>query len=245
MQNYLVYISYDGTNYAGYQLQKNAVTVAGKLIEALSAVFGTFSSFHGCSRTDSGVHAREFAFSFKSEKILEEISVVKALNFNLPDDISVRRCEYVSDNFHARYDVVRKEYIYFLYTGKTRDPFLKNYSFFINRDLDIDKMNRAAQSLVGTHDFSAFCASGGKIEDKTRTIYSAFFEKQEELIVFRICGNGFLYKMVRLIVGTLIYISDGKIDEDKITEMLESKILTPGFAAPSRGLFLNKVYYEN
>ena len=176
MQNYLVYISYDGTNYAGYQLQKNAVTVAGKLIEALSAVFGTFSSFHGCSRTDSGVHAREFAFSFKSEKILEEISVVKALNFNLPDDISVRRCEYVSDNFHARYDVVRKEYIYFLYTGKTRDPFLKNYSFFINRDLDIDKMNRAAQSLVGTHDFSAFCASGGKIEDKTRTIYSAFFE---------------------------------------------------------------------
>ena len=93
-----LYFSTIGTNYAGYQLQKNAVTVAGKLIEALSAVFGTFSSFHGCSRTDSGVHAREFAFSFKSEKILEEISVVKALNFNLPDDISVRRCEYVSDD---------------------------------------------------------------------------------------------------------------------------------------------------
>lgn len=245
MQNYLIFISYDGTEYAGYQMQKNAVTVSEKVMQALKSVFGNVEEMHGCSRTDSGVHAYNFGISFKSEKILPPQSVVKALNANLPSDIAVKNCQYVPDDFHARYSAVKKEYIYRIYNGDTRDPFFGKYSFFRPGKLDIDKMNRAAQVLVGKHDFSAFCASGGKTEDRTRTIFHASFEREGDFVVFRICGDGFLYKMVRLIVGTLLYVSDGKLGENEISAVLKSGERPFGFAAPPEGLFLNKVYYED
>lgn len=245
MQNYLIYISYDGKNYAGYQVQKNADTVGKRILSALNSVFEKTEEVHGCSRTDSKVHAREFAVSFKSEKLLDENSVVKALNANLPDDISVKRCEYKSDCFHARYSVKKKEYIYCIYNGKVRDPFFKNYSLFWNKDIDISKLNLCAELFVGTHDFSAFKASGGKTEDCVRTVYSAYFEKKGDFVIFRISGNGFLYKMVRLIVGTLLSVSDGKLSAEDIKTLLNGKNQTPGFTAPPHGLFLNKVCYED
>lgn len=245
MQNYLIYISYNGKNYAGYQLQKNANTVGAEIKKALLSLFGEISELHGCSRTDSGVHAKEFAVSFKAEKQMPEKTVVKALNAKFPSDISVSRCEYVPDSFHARYSVKKKEYRYVIYTGKTRDPFLSDFSYSVGRNLDIEKMNRAAGFLVGKHDFTAFKAVGGKTEDCVRTIFSAGFEENGNVTVFSIVGDGFLYKMVRLIVGTLIDVSDGKIKAEDIPEILKEKKQTPGFAAPPQGLFLYRVYYED
>ena len=245
MQNYLIYISYNGKNYAGYQLQKNANTVGAEIKKALVFLFGEVYELHGCSRTDSGVHAKEFAVSFKAEKVMEESAVVRALNAKLPSDIAVGWCEYVPDSFHARYSVKKKEYRYFIYTGKTRDPFLSDFSYSVGRPLDIEKMNKAAEYLVGKHDFTSFKAAGGKTEDCTRMIFSAQFEKKGDVVVFSVTGDGFLYKMVRLIVGTLIDVSDGKIDAEDIPRILSSKKQTPGFAAPPQGLFLYRVYYED
>lgn len=245
MQNYLIYISYDGTNYSGYQIQKNADTVGIRIKTALIFVFGEISELHGCSRTDSGVHANEFAVSFKSEKKLPEDSVVKALNSRLPEDISVLRCKYCDDNFHARYSVIKKEYVYYIYNGENKNPFYRNYSFFKRGIIDVERMDSCAQLFLGTHDFSSFKASGGKTENSVRTIYSASVEKKDNFVIFKICGNGFLYKMVRIIVGTLLSVSDGKLSETDIINRLDSENVQIGFTAPPQGLFLNKVYYED
>lgn len=245
MQSYLIYVSYNGKNYAGYQIQKNANTVGAEIKKALISVFGEVSELHGCSRTDSGVHARNFAVSFKSERVLSEEKTVKALNSRLPVDISVKSCEYVPDGFHARYSVKKKEYVYVVYTGKIRDPFISDFSYFFGRPVDIKKANRAAEYFIGTHDFSAFAAAGSKVEDRVRTIYSAKFEQKGDLAVFSVTGNGFLYKMVRMIVGTLLDVSDGKIEVDAVGDIIKSKRKTPGFTAPPQGLFLIKVYYED
>lgn len=243
MQNYLIRMKYNGTNYSGYQRQKNSNTVGEEVFSCLQKVFGSIVSLSGCSRTDSGVHALDYAISFKSEKVLPEETVIRALNHYLPSDISVFSCIYVPDDFHARYDVTEKEYIYKIYNGKTSDPFYRDFSLFYPQALNLEKMNAAASVLVGTHDFTAFMAAGSKITDCVRTIYTAFFDRDGEIVTFHISGNGFLYKMVRLIVGTMIFVSEDKLSPEEVFSVLSDKKQTPGFAAPPQGLYLNKVTY--
>ena len=242
--NYCVNICYKGTDFCGYQLQPKGRTVAGEIRSALTELFGSYTDLAGCSRTDSGVHANDYCFSFKAEKTLPPDTVVKALNNKLPYDVRVKSCRYADDDFHARYSVKAKEYLYVIYTGETASPFYAEYSHHYPRPLDLERMNAAAEKFVGTHDFSAFKAAGSKDVDPVRTIYSASFERKGDVVEFRIRGDGFLYKMVRLTVGCLLKVAEGKISPEDIDTMLfTGKNILP-YTVEAKGLFLNKVLYE-
>lgn len=242
---YLLTISYDGRNYCGYQKQKNGVSIQEKLTDAAKVLFGEGTKITGCSRTDSGVHAVAFKATLESEnaKIKPE-KLPSALNAHLPPDISVRDATEVDNDFHPRYSVKEKEYRYVICNASTRDPFLDGRAYFFPKKLDAEIMNEAAQYLVGKHDFKAFMASGSKIEDTVREIYSCSVTREGDNITVSVRGNGFLYNMVRIIVGTLIAVSDGKIEKTDIAKIVESKDRkNAGPTAPAEGLYLYDVKY--
>ncbi len=238
-------ISYDGRNYCGYQKQKNGVSIQEKLTEAADALFGESTKITGCSRTDSGVHAVAFKATLESEnaKIKPE-KLPSALNAHLPADISVRDASEAKKDFHPRYSVKEKEYRYIICNASTRDPFSEGRAYFFPKKLDVKAMNEAAQQLVGRHDFRAFMASGSKIEDTVREIYSCTVTREGDNVTVSVRGNGFLYNMVRIIVGTLIAVSDGKIEKTDITKIIESKDRkNAGPTVPAEGLYLYDVKY--
>lgn len=249
----LLNISFLGTNYCGYQVQPNGVTVQQKLNEAAKALFGYDCDIVGCSRTDSGVHANEFcaAVTVKGEPFLNtRIPVEKiagAMSYYLPEDISVTDAREVDDDFHPRYDVLYKEYVYKIWNGKTRNPFLMDRAWHCPRRIDDDalsEMNRAASLLKGKHDFSSYMASDTKVKDTVRTVFEADVRRDGDLIEFRISADGFLYNMVRIITGTLVDVAYGRIsanDIEKITESCNRSLA--GTTAPSHGLYLNRVVY--
>ena len=240
----LLKISYLGTNYHGWQVQPNGITVQETLQNALEQLYQKRPALTGCSRTDSGVHAKEFYCHFDTEKHIPENNVINALNTMLPNDIAVLSCEYVEDDFHARYSSKGKEYIYQIYNGKILNPFLYETSWHISRKLDMDKMNQFAKDLVGKHDFIAFSSSGRTVTDTVRTIEYCTVEACDDIITVKVRADGFLYNMVRIIVGTLVDVSDGKIDCNSALEIIESKDRTSaGFTAPPKGLFLNRVFF--
>ena len=244
---YLLTVEYDGTCYHGYQVQSGQITIQEKLQDAVEKLFGKRYPIVGCSRTDSGVHARDFKITFSTNDDSPKIPTEKipiALNLYLPDDIAIKAAETVSDGFHVRYDVRSKEYEYLILNSRIRSPFLRSRAYFYSFPLDDKLMNEAAQYFLGTHDFSAFMSSGSDVEDMVRTIYSCAVERKGELITVRISGNGFLYNMVRIIVGTLIEVSCGKIEPEKIPKIIASKERSmAGFTAPACGLYLNRVEY--
>ncbi|MDF2686393.1 MAG: tRNA pseudouridine synthase [Clostridia bacterium] len=244
MTNYLIRIQYDGSAYSGYQQQINGLAIGELILKALKSIFGQVFELKGCSRTDKGVHALDFCVSFKTEKQMGTDNLIKALNFYLPRDIVVFDCQYVPDNFHARYDVTSKEYIYKIYNKAYRSPFYDKYMLFIPYPLDLDSMNRAAALVCGKHDFSAFMAAGSDIDECIRTVFYANFTRDDDIVTFRIAADGFLYKMVRIIVGNMIAVSQGKIKADEITDIIEKKKANAGTVAPALGLYLNKVYYK-
>ncbi len=242
---YLLTISYDGSNYCGYQKQKNGVSVQEKLTEAAAVLFGDGTKITGCSRTDSGVHAVAFKATLESEnaKIKPE-KLPSALNAHLPADISVRNASEVTGDFHPRYSVKEKEYRYVICNAQTRDPFTLGKAYFFPKRLDEKIMNEAAAHIVGRHDFRAFMASGSKIEDTVREIYSCTVIREGDTVTVSVRGNGFLYNMVRIIVGTLIAVSEGKIPKTDIIKIIESKDRkNAGPTAPSEGLYLYDVKY--
>lgn len=244
MNCYMIKFRYDGTDYAGYQRQANANTVGEEILKALTTLFGSVENLSGCSRTDSGVHANCYCASFRSEKSLETARVVRGLNGILPRDIAVFDCCEVPPDFHARYSVKAKEYIYLILNSSVRNPFYEKYALLFPTRIDTDELNRECAAFVGTHDFSAFCAAGASVEDKVRTIESVGFERNGDLVVFRVRGNGFLYNMVRIMVGTCLDIASGKIEKGKIGEIINSKDRkNAGHTAPPHGLFLNDVIY--
>ncbi len=244
MRNILLTLKYDGTNYHGWQIQDNAVTVQQVLSDAIEKIAKQKIMPIGCSRTDSGVHANMFCCNFQSEITIPDNEIVKALNGNLPFDVAVTNCTTVSDDFHARYDCKSKEYIYQIVASPVRNPFLDNYSIHYKYPLNIDDMNYAARQLIGKHDFSAFCSVGSSVQSTERQIFNAGFERNGDLVTFSIEGDGFLYNMVRIIVGTMFYVSQGKIDKDDIGRIILSKKReNAGPTAPAKGLFLNKVNY--
>jgi tRNA pseudouridine38-40 synthase len=249
----LLRISFLGTNYCGYQVQPNGVTVQQKLNEATKKLFGYDCDIVGCSRTDSGVHANEFCVTVTKKKensLYTAIPVAKipgALAFYLPEDISVLSAQEVDESFHPRYDVKYKEYVYKIWNRPYRDPFLFGRSWHCPRVIDTDgleNMKRAAKKLVGTKDFVSYMATDSKVTDTVRTVYDAEISEQDGLITFRVRADGFLYNMVRIFVGTLLDVGYGRIapeDIDKITEAKDRR--AAGSTARPEGLFLNKVVY--
>ncbi|MBR7101194.1 MAG: tRNA pseudouridine(38-40) synthase TruA [Clostridia bacterium] len=249
----LLTISYLGAAYCGYQLQGDKPTVALMLNRAAKKVFGFDCNITGCSRTDSGVHALGYCLTVDPVSEKDEITVPvsripTALNTALPKDISVISARMVDDDFHPRYNVVKKEYIYKIRANKVRDPFLCDRIFELGKSIDTlntEKMKIAAKHFIGTHDFSAFMAQGSKITDTVRIIYDSEITVNGDLIEYRVSANGFLYNMVRIIVGTLLDVGRGKIDEEDIPAIIESKSREKaGQTARPEGLYLNRVFYE-
>lgn len=249
----LLRISYLGTNYCGYQIQKNQRTVQAALCEAAEEVFGVRCDITGCSRTDSGVHALDFCATvtehgkcgIETTIPIDKIPLVFATV--LPPDISVTSAEWVSEEFHPRYDVKYKEYVYKIYNAPTPDPFLADRSWHYPRrisDNALLDMNVAAHGFVGTYDFASYMASGSDIKDTTRTVLDAEVTREGDVIIFRVSANGFLYNMVRIFVGTLIAVAEGRISPEDIISITEARDRSlAGNTAPAKGLYLNRVVY--
>lgn len=246
-------VRYLGTNYCGYQVQPNAPSIQQKLNEAARTLFGYDCDIVGCSRTDSGVHANEFCATVAQKGTEDLITslpperVPLAFSAHLPSDISVFEAKWVASDFHPRYDVIEKEYIYRIYNAPVRDPFWEGRAYHLPRVLDdvaLQKMNRAAAYLVGKQDFAAYMAQGSTVATTERTIKSAVVEKEGNLIVFRVSADGFLYNMVRILVGTLIDVGLGKLDPEEIPAITASRDRSrAGMTVPACGLYLNRVLY--
>ncbi len=244
MRNLLLSLMFDGTGYHGWQVQKNAVTVQQTLQDAIERILGVRENVVGCSRTDSGVHANMFCCNMRTENEIQPEKLKTALNAVLPEDIAVTSCGEVPYTFHARYDCVSKEYKYLILNSKQRNPFYVNRALFYPYSIDADMMNTEAKAFLGLHDFSSFCAADSSVDDKARNIKSISVKRNGSFVEFTVEADGFLYNMVRIMVGTLLDISSGKIERNSISEIIESKDRKKaGKTAPACGLYLNKVNY--
>lgn len=249
MRNLKFTIAYKGTAYNGYQSQPCGNTVQDVVEKALSRLLNQKAVINGCSRTDAGVHAKEFVFNVKYDPCLSGINekgLVLGLNGMLPADISVLKCERVYDDFHARFDTKGKEYLYIVDTSTVRNVFSEGLALSYPYGLDIEKMNKAAEIIKGKHDFSAFCKAEAKEHLKTtvRTVFDIRIEKDEKIIKFYVSGDGFLHNMVRIIVGTLIYVSEGKRSLEDIEKAIQGGDRElAGKTLPACGLYLNRVFY--
>lgn len=237
-------VAYDGTNYCGWQIQKNGITVEEVLNKALSKFFAEEITVIGASRTDSGVHALGNVAVFDANVTMPPEKISYAINNILPDDIRIQQSEQVSDDFHPRYCDTRKTYEYKLYNAQFPDPIQRLYSHFVYFHLDEKKMHEAAQYLVGEHDFKSYCTPKDDVENTVRTIYYINVEREGNLVKIRINGNGFLYNMVRIIVGSLLKVGMGMIPPEEIKNILEAKDRTKaGHKAPACGLTLVEIEY--
>ncbi len=245
MRNLLFKIAFDGSAFHGWQQQDNAVTVQGELKKAWERLTGEIPNIIGCSRTDAGVHANEYYFNVRTDSNIPVTSFPVALmSAKLPKEISIYSCHEVDFNFNARYDCVKKEYEYVIENRVVASPFMFKRSFNYKYSVDVELMNKAAKYFIGTHDFSAFCAADAQVNSKVRTIYNAEVVREGDFVKFRVCGNGFLYNMVRIMAGTLLYVNMGKISADSIPEIINNKDRkAAGITAIPDGLYLNKVFY--
>jgi tRNA pseudouridine38-40 synthase len=246
-------IRFVGSAYAGYQVQKNGRTVQGELNTAAETLLGFPCDIVGCSRTDSGVHANDFCCTVSKrgseslETSLPTDRFPRAINCILPEDIAVMHAEWVPDDFHPRYGVRYKEYIYRIYDRPERDPFLTGRAYmnkFRIEDRALLCMQEAASHFEGKHDFSAFMAAGSSVKSTEREVMYARVERQGDQIVFSVAADGFLYNMVRIMAGTLLDVAHGRIDPTEIPAIIASRDRArAGFTAPPQGLYLNRVVY--
>lgn len=247
MVRYKAIIAYDGTNFSGFQRQPNGRTVQEELEKLLSRMAdGQEVMVHGSGRTDAGVHAlgQVIHFDFPYERPLERMRY--ALDTQSPEDIAVSSVEIVSEEFHARYLVKEKTYQFKVDIGKPRSPFRRNYASYYPYPLDLERIWQALPDLVGTHDFTSFCASGSSVVDKVRTIHEAKMVVNEagDQLTFTFRGDGFLYKMIRILVGTLLKIGNGRLAVDSIPAIIAAKDRNlAGPTAHPEGLYLAKVSY--
>ncbi len=245
MRNLKVIISFRGTNYHGFQRQENAVAVQNILEEKLSRITNAEVQINGCSRTDTGVHANEYCFSFETEHCIPCENIVRAMNSYLPSDIAVKSCEEMIDDFHARYSCSGKEYEYLIYNNKIRNPFYSDLALFYPYNFDFELLQKSCSYFVGKHDFKSFCNSKNDKENTERTIEYCYLEKSGDFIKLKIKADGFLYNMIRIIVGTLIEINEGHIKSEDIPKIILSKDRNEaGKTALGHGLYLNKIFYE-
>ena len=245
MRNLKIMTAYRGTNYHGFQIQNNAVTVQEVLQKGVSVVLNEKVSIIGCSRTDTGVHANQFCFNVHTNSQINTRGFIRGVNGHLPDDISILSCEEVPENFHARFDCKGKEYIYKIHCSESKNPFASDLMLHYRRKLDLDAIRKASSYFVGTHDFSSFCADCTNVSTTIRTIYSLKIENYGDTVIVLVKGDGFLYNMIRIIVGTLIDVSEGRFLPDDIPEIITAKNrLRAGRTAMAHGLYLNRVFYN-
>lgn len=251
MKKLLFTISYVGTNFHGFQVQPKLRTVQGVLQDAAEKLFGKKLLITGCSRTDAGVHALMFCLTVEAADGSEVCSIPPeriplAIAPYLPPDLAVTSTREVSDDFHARYDVLYKEYMYLILSRPTRDPFLVGRAMHHPTKLDDVLMDRAAKCFIGKHDFSAFMAQGSSVSSTVRTIKDFRVEREGDLVKIYVSADGFLYNMVRILSGTLVAVSDGKIDISSIESIIDSRDRRrAGATLPPDGLYLNKVVYKD
>ena len=244
MKNIKLTIEYDGTNYVGWQRQDNGLSVQQVVEEAIEKITGERVKVNGSGRTDSGAHALGQTANFHTKTSIPTIRLPAALNSVLPDDIAVKDARCMPLDFHARFSCKAKEYMYQVYNGKTRPAVMRRYCYHVPKDLDGDAMVKALKLLEGTHDFSCFKAAGSSVTNCVRQIYRADLSKKEDMLIFTFKGSGFLYNMVRIMMGTVLEIGMGKRPVENIPKLLESKDRSlAGPTVPAKGLFLVKVYY--
>lgn len=245
MRNIALLLQYKGTSYHGWQRQENAVTIQQVMEDAIKKACQAHSSLYGCGRTDTGVHALRYVCNFHSETKIPDDKISYALNCLLPDDIRVLDAKTVPEDFHSRYSIQKKSYKYKILNTPHGDVFQKDLAWHYRYALDVDKMNKACTHFLGEHDFSAFCATGAQTKDFVRTIYSLTLNQNGLTIELDICGNGFLYNMVRIIAGTLAYVGDGRISPDEIGDIITSCDRTrAGITAPPHGLYMADAVYD-
>ena len=245
MRNLKVMMSYRGTAYHGFQIQENSRTVQEVVEQCVSKVLNEPVTIQGCSRTDTGVHARQFCFSVQTNSRIPEKGFVRGVNGELPADISILSCEETDPDFHARFSCKGKEYVYLVHHSESKDPFTQDLAYHYRRKFDLQLVQETAEYFVGTKDFRAFCTDNGRTNVNTiRTVRSFEVQKQDEKIYFKIQGDGFLYHMVRIIVGTLIDVNEKKILPQQLEQIFASgDRLQAGRTAPAQGLYLNRVFY--
>jgi tRNA pseudouridine38-40 synthase len=238
-------LEYDGTNYHGWQRQENALTVQEVLENSIKKVTKEDISVIGCSRTDTGVHALGYVCNFNTCSTIPADRMPYALNRLLPDDVIVLKCKKVSSDFHARYCAEGKKYRYRVMNRTFPSAFERNYASHWPYQLEIGLMKEAAEYFIGTHDFKAFMASGSVVKDTVRTIYNLTVEEIDHEIIMEVSGNGFLYNMVRIIAGTILYVGNKKIDVKQIPHIIKNgDRREAGITAPPQGLYLVEVYYN-
>lgn len=246
MYNYLLTISFMGSNYHGTQIQNNALTIQEVLQNTLFDILGCPTDIKLCSRLDSGVHAFQFCISFFADYIIDEHSFLERLNHSLPYDIRAYRLVPVSSDFHARYSSLGKRYEYLIYNGEYLPPFWEGRAFHIRGKLDFDTMEKAASLFIGKHDFTSFCSSKSDIQDKIREVYdiSIKHEKNSDILILSIYADGFLYNMARIIAGAVVRCGASKLKLSDIQDYLKGKPRDNKLPTlPAYALYLKEVYY--
>ncbi len=241
----LITLKFNGARYHGFQVQKNALSVCEVLQDALERLYGTRPPVKGCSRTDAGVHAMGYCVSYTQPKPIAPRKLPLAVNRFLPDDIRVVSAREVPPGFHARYSAICKEYLYRIHNSPIADPFQNGLCWRYPAPLNAEKMARAAAYFVGTHDFASFQSVGGDIADTRRTVFFARVRREGEDISFHVCADGYLYNMVRIMMGTLVEAGAGRMEPERVPEVIRGRDRAlAGDTAPAEGLFLWKVHYE-
>ncbi|MFA6118599.1 MAG: tRNA pseudouridine(38-40) synthase TruA [Parachlamydiales bacterium] len=242
MNNIKINLTYDGTDYYGWQKTKHGPSIEEELENALKKIFQKSLKLQAASRTDKNVHAKNQVVNFFLEKEVDLGILKHKLNCMLPKDIRILKIEKAEPNFHPSTDCKKKQYCYYIRQSSFNFPHLRFYSWNIHQNLDIEKMKAAAEFLIGTKDYSSF--TNRKQTDSIRTIFDISIEKKDEHIIISITGDNFLYKMARIMVGTLVYAGLNKIDAGSIKKILLSKDRKlSGMTAPAHGLFLNEIFY--
>lgn len=244
MRNIALTLSYDGTNYHGWQIQENANTVQGTLQEVSRKICKEEVSLIGCGRTDTGVHARYYVASFKTDCAIPLERIPAAFNSLLPRDIVVCCAKEVADDFHPVHSCIKKEYTYEVYNTDNRNPFLNNYAHFHMGELPIEKLQAASNHFIGEHDFASMRSLGTPVKSTVRTVYDFKVLKTDIGANFVICANGFLYNMARTMAGTLLSVAKGVLSPDDIPEILKSgERHLASVTAPPQGLYMTNVIY--
>lgn len=243
-KNIALRLRYDGTAYHGWQVQKTEITVAQTLEEALSRVCGHAVKVTGCGRTDAGVHAERYCANFRTDSRIPIDRIPLAVNAQLPMDIGVQDACEAPEDFCAIRSCIQKEYTYRILNSRIRDPFLHNRVCFYPAPLDRERLKAAGLAFVGTHDFAAVRSVGTDTKTTVRTVHWCETETDGNLILIRVCADGFLYNMVRAIVGTMVYAAHGKLEPENIPHLLEQgdRRLT-GPTMPPQGLSMSRVWY--
>lgn len=245
MRNIALKLKYMGTNYHGWQVQKTESSVAETLEKALSSVVCHPVKVVGAGRTDAGVHAQCYIANFHTDSSIPCERLPLAVNTRLPDDIVVFKATEVTEDFNAIGSCLRKEYTYRIFNSRIRDPFYVNRVWFYPRHLDETVMHEAAQQFVGTHDFRAVRSVGTETRTTVRTVHYCDVTRDGDVIELKVCADGFLYNMVRAIVGTCVYAAEGKLSPADIPAILESGNRTlAGPTAPPDGLYMSRLWYE-